>query len=82
MIPCASGVMNTQCLQIRTGLGRWSALYGGIEGFEYIAGYTYRLRVIETRIANPPADGASTRYKLLKVISERIAPVKYDENLI
>ena len=80
--PCVFGMMMTECLQQRTGVGRWSSLYGAISGFDFVSGYTYRLRVLETQISDPPADGAAIEYKLLKTISKRLAPVKYDEILL
>lgn len=44
---------------------------GGIEGFEYAKGYSYKLLVRITSIDNPPADGGTDRYQLLKIISKQ-----------
>jgi Domain of unknown function (DUF4377) len=74
-------MMDAECLDIRIG-GKWSSVYGGISGFDFIPGYTYRLRVLETKVENPPADGSAIGYTLLKVISKRASPIKYDEILI
>ena len=39
-----------------------------IEGFDYQWGFVYELRVRETHIANPPADGSAIRTELLSVV--------------
>ena len=44
--------------------------YESINGFEYEEGYSYTLDVNITRIEDPPADGSSLRYDLIKVISK------------
>ena len=41
-----------------------------IEGFTYIEGYEYVLKVSKTTIKNPPADGSSISYKLIQVVSK------------
>ena len=79
--PCVFGMMNTECLQMRV-RGKWMTVYGGIDGFDFVPWYTYRLRVLETRVDSPPADGRAIEYSLLKVISKRVSPVKYDEVLL
>ena len=53
----------------------WTLRYFGIEGFTYEWGFTYELRVRETRIANPPADGPSVRTELIELVSkEKVLP--------
>jgi len=47
--------------------------YNSINGFEYEEGYSYILEVNITRVENPPADGSSLRYDLIKVISKERA---------
>jgi len=42
----------------------------GIEGFNYEVGFEYRLKVLKTYLANPPADGLDVRYKLIELISK------------
>lgn len=78
---CVFGILDAQCLQVRAGW-KWSSLYGGISGFDFVSGYTYRLRVLETRIDNPPADGSAIEYSLLKVISTKSTISYIDEILI
>jgi hypothetical protein len=41
-----------------------------IEGFNYEVGYKYRLKVLKTHLAFPPADGFDIKYKLLETISK------------
>lgn len=43
---------------------------GRIEGFEYIEGYEYKLKVLITKIPNPPMDGHLEAFKLLEIISK------------
>lgn len=39
-----------------------------IEGFEYVEGYKYKVRVRITHIDNLPADGYTERYELVEII--------------
>ena len=49
----------------------WQPLVmGSIEGFEYVQGHAYELKVRKTTLANPPQDGADYTYRLLEVISD------------
>lgn len=54
--------------------------FGGIEGFEYVHGHEYELKVRKTTLANPPADGSNIAYALLEIINDTppVAP-KPDE---
>ena len=56
------------------GGGDWNIFYDDIEGFKYQLGYLYTLKVEKENIENPPADGGSIRYKLIKEISKEKAP--------
>lgn len=40
----------------------WRAVYQGIEGFDFEAGYEYRLRIKAEQLPDPPQDGSSIRY--------------------
>lgn len=42
---------------------------GIIEGFEYVEGFQYKVRVKIIELDNPPADGYTEKYELLEVIS-------------
>ena len=59
--------------------GEWEhlGLYR-IEGFTYVKGHEYELRVKMTTLANPPADGYSHRYLLVKIVQDKL--VKETEN--
>lgn len=53
--------------------GEWEhlGLYR-IEGFTYVKGHEYELRVKMTTLANPPADGYSHRYLLVKIVQDKL----------
>jgi hypothetical protein len=66
--PC-TGVAPTLCLQVRTQPGAaWELHHGEIEGFNWQSGTEYVIRVRETPVANPPADGSSLRWVLEEVL--------------
>lgn len=44
-----------------------------IEGFTYERGYEYKLKIQRTTLGNPPADGGSYTYKLIKILSKQKA---------
>ena len=73
-VPC-TGVAPMQCLQVREAADRpWQYFYSEIEGFTHEPGYAYELRVREEKIADPPADGSSLRWNLLKMVSKTPSP--------
>ncbi|MBB4805751.1 hypothetical protein HNP38_001023 [Chryseobacterium defluvii] len=47
----------------------WTNFYSNIEGITYESGYEYVLKVKTAKIADPPADGSSIRYILVKQVS-------------
>ena len=53
--------------------GEWEhlGLYR-IEGFTYVKGHEYELRVKMTTLDNPPADGYSHRYLLVKIVQDKL----------
>lgn len=69
------GVAPMKCLQVRESGGEWSNFYAPIEGFDFVEGSRYRLQVKVSKIANPPADGSSLRYQLVRVLDKM--PVTY-----
>jgi heat shock protein HslJ len=81
MTPCVYGLMQTECLQMRTGRMSWSPLYGGISGFDFTPGSTYRLRVLETRAERLQPDGSPISYTFLRMLSKKSVQ-KNDENLL
>ncbi len=84
MTPCVFGVLQTDCLQARFAGGgqSWGRIYGGIRGFDYVAGSRYRLLVLETRIENPPADGAAINYSFIKMLSQKSLTPETDSLLV
>lgn len=75
-VPC-TGVAPMQCLQVREASdGPWQYFYSEIEGFTHEPGFAYELRVREERVSDPPADGSSLRWSLLKVVSKAPVPVQ------
>jgi hypothetical protein len=69
------GVAPRKCLLTRTDENAdWLFFYDQIEGFEYEAGYRYKLRIVITPVDNPPADASSLHYKLIEVLEKSPAP--------
>jgi Domain of unknown function (DUF4377) len=66
-----TGMYPTECLQVRESTtAPWQSFYDGIDGFAWERGYTYRLSVAVRDIPNPPADGSSRAYRLLRVVEK------------
>ncbi|SMC23535.1 Heat shock protein HslJ [Andreprevotia lacus DSM 23236] len=67
-----SGVGKMECLQVRSKDSEpWTLLYQQIEGFESKPGVSYRLRVREEAVANPPADAPATRLILVDILESQ-----------
>ena len=67
-----SGVGKMSCLQVRSAPDQpWTLLYQQIEGFEFKPGVSYRLRVREEAVPNPPADAPATRLILVNVLESQ-----------
>jgi heat shock protein HslJ len=65
-VPC-TGVAPMQCLRVRESTDApWNLWYGGIDGFDFKPGKPYTLRILETKVENPPADASSIRWKLIR----------------
>ena len=45
--------------------------FNTIAGFNYEKGNEYELLVKKTTLANPPKDSGSTRYELIRIVSQR-----------
>lgn len=74
VVPC-TGVGAQECLLVRARSEQdYHLFYGGITGFTPEPGYRYRLRVSRRAIANPPADGSSEEYRLVRVDSKVRSP--------
>jgi len=70
-----TGVAPMKCLQYReTSDGSWLNWYSGIEGFTYEEGNFYTLEIKEEKVANPPADGSSIKWILVKEVKKEKDP--------
>lgn len=80
-VPC-EGVAPMECLQIKEGKEKeWKNFYSSIEGFDFVPGYTYRLKVEKTKKEGTiPADASAYSYKLKKVVCKK--KVKSDKKAI
>jgi hypothetical protein len=66
-----TGVAPMKCLQVKEkATDNWSNFYSNIEGFTYEPGFEYILKVKTEKIENPPADGSSIKYILVRQISK------------
>ena len=71
------GVGPQKCMMTKESLDSdWTFFYNKIKGFEFEAGYEYKLQVTITKVVNPPADAPSLEYELIKIISK--TPVSSD----
>jgi hypothetical protein len=70
------GEREGNCLLVQEGdhigTDNWSLFYyeGSIEGFDYEPGYIYHLKVKKKKIKNPPMDGSSISYRLVRIMSK------------
>lgn len=65
------GMVEMQCLLVREDAdGQWLNFYDAIEGFTWEAGYEYVLVVGWREIPDPPADGSSRAYWLVRQVSK------------
>ncbi len=62
------GVVKTQCMQVREPGQNWGNFFGAIEGFTFKPDYSYKLLVNVTKLENPPADGSSLKYTLVRLL--------------
>jgi hypothetical protein len=73
-VECVGEVVS-RCLLVREGAtAEWRKFYGSINGFTHEEGFRYRIRVERSRVANPPADGSSYRYRLVELLSKEPSP--------
>ena len=75
-VPCTA-VSPTYCLQVQKAETpdptQWESFYSSISGFEFEAGYIYKLIVKETELdaASVPADGSSIAYTLVEILEKK-----------
>ncbi len=68
---CSNGAGKMKCMLVREKpTDEWELFYNNIDGFSYEPGYDYVLTVSTAKIANPPADGSSIKYTLIRQISK------------
>lgn len=66
-----TGVAPMKCLQIKEKESdSWGNFYSNIEGFTYEPGFEYVLKIKTEKIQNPPMDGSSIKYTLVKQVSK------------
>ncbi|MEM8509511.1 MAG: DUF4377 domain-containing protein [Bacteroidota bacterium] len=68
------GVVQQRCLLVQEGelLGteEWNLFYSTIEGFTFEPGFVFNLEVQTQDVVNPPQDGSTLRYELVRVLSK------------
>jgi hypothetical protein len=70
-----TGMYEMQCMLVKEHPeDEWSNFYDAIEGFTYEPGYSYTLLVDWREIPNPPADGSSRAYWLVRLVEKTRAP--------
>lgn len=68
--PCM-GMIPTECLVVReSSTAEWTNIFDTIHGFEWEPGFNYKIRVMINEIENPPADGSSRYYRLVRVLEK------------
>jgi hypothetical protein len=73
-VPC-TGEARTRCLVVRVLPDTaWRNFHDAIGGFTFEEGYRWRLEVERRRVPNPPADGSSAVYRLIRVLSKEKDP--------
>jgi hypothetical protein len=74
MVDCV-GEGTQRCLLVKEHPDEeWRYFYGAVIGFTYEPGYRFTLLVERHHIPNPPADGASVEYRLLRILARDAAP--------
>lgn len=74
---CTAGVAKMQCMMVKeANANEWQYFYNRIEGFKHEPGYEYQIIVSKSKIENQPADASSLKYKLVKVVSKKLATMK------
>lgn len=70
------GVGVMQCMLVKENpADEWQFFYGGIDGFAYEPGYDYTLFIGWREVENPPADGSSRDYWLIRLVEKTPAGI-------
>lgn len=65
------GVAAQKCMLVKNKLSdEWEFFYDQITGFQYQAGYSYKLLVKTTPLEDPAQDASSIRYELIEVVEK------------
>jgi Domain of unknown function (DUF4377) len=81
--PCQAGEMQMDCMLVKWNKEQkeWGNFSSPIEGFTYEKGTEYELTINEEKVENPPADGSSIKYTLVKINSQQKVSVAVDANV-
>ena len=64
-----TGASDQKCYLVRNSTdGNWIMHYQAIEGLDYEPGFSYKLKVKKHNIKNPPMDGSSFSYQMVKIL--------------
>jgi heat shock protein HslJ len=70
-VECSAGAGKAMCFQVKENKDDpWRLWYGDIAGFNFEPGVAYRLRILEERVANPPADAGDIKWTLDLVVEQ------------
>jgi hypothetical protein len=74
LVPCMA-LVPRECMLVRQpGAAEYTFFYDDIEGFNWEPGFRYRLRVERRQVRNPPADGSSLEYRLVRLEQRTASP--------
>ena len=74
----ATNVAPEKCIQVQQSDNinseNWEIIYTPIEGFDYQAGYLYKIKVKKEKLkaADVPADASSIKYTLIEVLEKKV----------
>lgn len=77
-VTCVGAHGPQKCLSVRELAGDdtwsgWRPFFESIEGFSHEPGYLYDLHLARRPISNPPADGSSVAYRLIRIVSKTVS---------
>ena len=73
------GAAPQQCLLVKEHEAHeWTYFYGSIAGFTHELGYTYKLLVEWHHTPDPPMDGSSRAYRLVRLLAQEPASAHLD----
>jgi hypothetical protein len=74
-VDCVGAHGPRRCLSVRElaggdAWGGWQPFFDWIDGFVHEPGFMYDLLVAKRTIRNPPADGSSVEFRLIRILSK------------